>query len=201
MYTLIQQKIHEYETGIDTSSLGSLENVPWAIPIEEIPTVEDVLAEYRRLKKQYIPPARESLRYRKNFFLKLPNENKKKAKQLLIRTHSGFINSRHIVDEVLKALNLDYKVETRCGQCVFTLKDCDYDCVLIARPAELFDKVIDYLKTMLNVQNAAEGNNDFWKCSFETNVRFWYIQFYHISSDYFTFYTIEPPECGSSALK
>lgn len=154
MFQLIQEKLNAQDTGSETTSLSSFENTPCAIPFEEIPTVDEVLVEYRRLKKHYVSPSKMGLRYRKNYFMKLPKEKRMKAEQLLIRNHSGFVSTRDIVDEIMRTLELDYKIESRSGLKVFTLKDSAYDCVIMAKANDLFDRIIDYLKTMLNVQNA-----------------------------------------------
>lgn len=152
------KQMYELIDSSDSSSLSGCENecenVQWLIPLEELPTVEDILAEYHRLKKQYVSPPNIGIRYRKNFFLKLPLENRMKAEQILIQNHSdGLASARNIVDDVMRTLKLNYNVRPKSSLFVFTLEDSDYDCVIMSQQSDLYYKVIDYLKTMLNVRN------------------------------------------------
>ncbi|XP_031621587.1 uncharacterized protein LOC116339698 [Contarinia nasturtii] len=124
-------------------------SVPNAIPVLDVPSVEQILADYRRLKKPYLQPVKNGLRYRKNFFSKLPPSNQSYAKHVL--SHRGFFTSREVVDNACMALNLKYEIKPMSSPPNFErfyLLETDYDCVVIDHIDTLFDKVIDYLKTI-----------------------------------------------------
>lgn len=145
----------------DGNSVDSdrFEAVPWLIPLLEMPSVKEVLDEYRRLRKPHIKPVTDPLRYRKNFFLKFPEANKKMAQDIL--KNDEICRPMEIVDRVLRALNLKYTNErVQNNNRRFALVDCDFDCVIVGREHELLPKVVNYLKTMLNVQNVEEAIAD-----------------------------------------
>lgn len=67
--------------------------------------------------------------------------------------------AKEIVDQALKALNLNYEIKPLAsprGFKRFCLLDTKYDCVIIEHIDTLFVKVIDYLKTMLNIKNLSD---------------------------------------------
>lgn len=139
-----------------SSSSGSEIVVPWVIPLLELPSVEQVLDDYRRMRKPHIKPVVDGLRYRKNFFLKLPEANRREAQKILM--DHDYLPSMDIVDLAFKALNLKYKIDSLPENALrFSLVDCDYDCVICGHRFELFEKIIQYLKTMLNVCNVDES--------------------------------------------
>lgn len=144
-------------TSSESESLSSCSDVPWILPIEELPSVEDVLAEYRRLKSQHhVPKVMTGIRYRKNFFMKLPKENRNQAIQILTHTYTGIVSPKEIVGAALCALGLQYKIDVKSENHIFSLINCKYDCVLIGQSFDIYDKVVQYLKVMLNVQNSLD---------------------------------------------
>lgn len=146
-------------TSDDSADSERFEAVPWVIPLLEMPSVKDVLDEYRRLRKPHIKPVTDPLRYRRNFFLKFPEANKKMAQDIL--KDDEIFRPIEIIDRVLKALNLKYTVERmQNNNRRFALVDCDFDCVIVGREHELLPKVVNYFKTMLNVQNVEEAIAD-----------------------------------------
>lgn len=147
----------DMDTTSGSESLSICSNVPWVLPIEELPSVEDVLAEYRRLKSQhYVRPVSSGIRCRKNFFLKLPEENRNQAIQLLTHKYIGVVSPKNIVDAALLVLGLKYKIDTKSCCHIFSLVDSGYDCVLIGQSYDIYDKVAAYLKVMLNVPNSLD---------------------------------------------
>lgn len=152
MIKLIEEKIQANdlvsENGVPHSSVG--------LTIEELPTVEEVLAEYRRMKCKPATAAKHDLRHRKDFFLKLPVENQMKAKQVLMNDFSNPTEAKRIVHNAMEALNLKYEIKKFGGnRAIFTLKETKYDCTIAESYAELFIRVIDYLKTMLNMHKVS----------------------------------------------
>lgn len=159
-------------TSCDSSSICSNETVPDVLPLLELPTVEETLAEYRRLRKPYIQPAVDGLRYRKDFFIKLPADDRRRAQKIL-NNRGGVLSDRDIVDQVCKALNLKYEfkaMSTPINYRRFSLVDSKYDCVLIEHSDRLCGRIIEYFKTMLNMQKLTdrrqiindEENNNFY---------------------------------------
>lgn len=147
----------EIDNGADSSGRG------WVLPLQEIPSVEEVLEEYRRLRKPHIQPVEDGLRNRQNFFLKLPEADRSMAQHLLMFYRPELFSAKDIVDEVCKVLQLQYRLESlSSGFKVFVLAETRYDCVIIEKANVLFEKVIDYLKNMINLQNPVEMvNNNF----------------------------------------
>lgn len=124
-----------------------------SMKIEELPPIEEVVAQYRKLRSKSASTVKGNLRDRHNFFLNLPDANQKKAKEILNRTRST--DAKYVVHEVMKALNLKYEVKRINGnKSIFTLVNSPYDCTCTAKSDEIFTNVIDYLKTMLNVHHA-----------------------------------------------
>lgn len=152
MIKLIEEKIAENElvseNGVPHSSATLIREV--------LPTVEEVLADYRRMKcKSTVSVKPGDLRHRKDFFLKLPKENQAKAKQVLMN-NTNLVEAKYIVHEAMEALNLKYEIKKfGANRTIFTLKDSKFDCTISETHDELFDRVIDYLKTMLNMQKVS----------------------------------------------
>lgn len=139
-----------------------LENyvTPSPIEIEELPSVEDVLKEYRRLKKQTHTSVNSSIRYRKNFFLKLPEKNQANAKRFLSDNYLYLAGPKEVVKQVFNALNLEFKIQNMPNNRnfkIFTLENANYDCTIIETAERLYERVIEYLKVMLNMQKTAKS--------------------------------------------
>lgn len=140
----------------DSDSVSSASSdVPCIIPLVELRSVEEVMEEYRKLRKPYIKPVRDGLRYRQNYFLKLPEDNRKMAQAIL--ASSDFLSASEVVDQVFMALNIKYTVDRVQNDLRFALINCDFDCVFCEKPDELYDIIVNYLKTMLNAQNVDEA--------------------------------------------
>lgn len=153
MIKLVEEKIEAHEL----ASSNGVQRSGETMSVEDLPTVEEVLAEYRRLKSKPTEPAVSNLSHRKDFFLNLPKQDQLRAKQVLIKHHSNSIEAQQIVHDTMKALNLEYEIKRFGGsRAIFTLKDSDkFDCTIAERYDELFARVIDYLKTMLNMQKVS----------------------------------------------
>ncbi|XP_055308511.1 uncharacterized protein LOC129572558 [Sitodiplosis mosellana] len=148
----------EDSTSCDSSSICSNEVVPNVLPLMNLPTVEEVLAEYRRLKKPYLQPVVDGLRYRKNFFMNLPAGDRRMAQQVLTN-RSDVVSAKEMVDQTCKVLNLKYEIKpmkTPPNYLRFCLIDTKYDCVFIEHSNKLFSRIVEYFKTMLKMQNLAE---------------------------------------------
>lgn len=125
------------------------------LTVLDLPTIEEVIADYRRLKTPHIKPQINLLRIRPNFFLNLPKADRTIARVLLTGKSGIFLGDEEIVHLVCEALKLKYKIEDislKNGiHRIFSL-DCDYDCVIVATVGTLFAKVIKYFKTMLDIE-------------------------------------------------
>lgn len=153
MIKLIEEKIEAKEVEAGSSV---------ALTIEELPSIDELLAEYRRMKKKHVtPPTSGNLRDRNNFFVKLPKENQTQAKQILKQDHSNPVQAKCIVHEAMTALNLKYEINRFGGnRAIFTLVESTFDCTITAIYDELFVTVIDYLKTMLNMNSVTGALSD-----------------------------------------
>lgn len=143
------------ESASESTLNESNDNVAWVIPIENLPSVEEVLAEYRRLRKLQAKPVTVGIRYRQNFFMNLPEKNRKQATQILTSKFTEYLSPKEVVNGALDALGLKYEVTFQHGHYIFELKDCSYDCVLASKTSNIYERVISYLKTMLGVAESA----------------------------------------------
>lgn len=125
------------------------------LTVLHLPTIEEVIAEYRRLKTPHIKRETSLLRIRPNFFLNLPKADRAIASVLLARKNAMFQSDKEIVHLVCESLKLKFKIEDiylKNGiHKTFSLIDSEYDCVIVATASTLFAEVIKYLKTMLNI--------------------------------------------------
>lgn len=155
-----QLKIDENgESADESTSEDSAIEIPRTLPVLELPSVEEVLAEYRRLRTPHLNPVKCALRIRPNFFLKLPPENKQNARNILLGNSIIYGTNKDRVDSICKALNLNYRINSiYCAERynIFELVDCEYDCVIVGCGSALYDHVIDYFKNMLNLQKPSE---------------------------------------------
>lgn len=119
----------------------------------KLPTVEESLAEYRKLKKTSIRPSPGRLRYRQNFFMTFPLESRRTAADVFLLYDQKMISAEEAVDHVFKLFNMKYEVDS-CTAAphmkVFSLVGTKHDCVIMGRTDELKAKVIEHLKIMLN---------------------------------------------------
>lgn len=152
MIKLIEEKIEAKE--LDSSEGVQRSRV--ALDVEDLPSVEEVLAQYRRVKCKSTVPAMSNLSHRKDFFLKLPERNQMMAKQVLMNDYSSPYEAQRIINEAMMALDLKFEVKKfGTNRAIFTLKESKYDCTIAETREELFGRVIDYLKTMLNMQKVS----------------------------------------------
>lgn len=126
------------------------------LTILDLPSVEEVIAEYRRLKTPHIKRQTSLLRVRPNFFLNLPKADRAIARVLLTRQNGRFHSDKEIVHLVCESLKLKFMIHDIClnngNHKIFSLVDCDYDCVIVGTASTLFAEVIKYLKTMLDIE-------------------------------------------------
>lgn len=158
MLTWLEANSGDDTTSCGSSSISSNEIVPNIIPLVDLPSVEEILAEYRRLQKPYIQPTVDGLRYRKDFFIKLPADDRRRA-QMILSNRAGLLSDWDIVDQVCKALALKYEFKamaTPPNYRRFSLIDSKYDCVIIEHADKLCGRIIEYFKTMLNMQKLAD---------------------------------------------
>lgn len=152
MINLIQEKIEAEEL----DSVDGVQRSSVALAVEDLPSVEEVLAEYRRMKCKSTVPAMTNLSHRKDFFLKLPEQNQMNAKQVLMHDYSNPAEAKYIVNEAMKALKLKYEIKKFGGnRAIFTFVEKTFECTIAETCEELFGRVIDYLKTMLNMQKVS----------------------------------------------
>ncbi|XP_055320466.1 uncharacterized protein LOC129577455 [Sitodiplosis mosellana] len=117
---------------------------------------EKVFRAYRELKEIPAKPKAHRLRDRHNFFLRLPEADRNAAKKILMDDFSVIYGTaKDRVGLVCSALKHEYKVidipNHRQQFKAFYLLD-DYDCLITAKEEDLYDRVIAYLKTMLDLQ-------------------------------------------------
>lgn len=122
-----------------------------------LPTIEEVIAEYHRLKTPYIKRQTSLLRIRPNFFLKLPKADRANARVLLTTKNGMSHSDKEIVHLVCESLKLKFKIDDiylKNGiHKIFSLIDCEYDCVIVGTDTTLFAEVIKYLKIMLDIES------------------------------------------------
>lgn len=117
---------------------------------------EKVFLIYRKLKQVPVQPRKLQFRYRHNFFLQLPEEDRNEAKKILLDESSfiyGTVKDR--VHLACAALKLKYRIldipNHRLQFKSFELIG-HHDCVLAAKEADLYDLVSSHFKTMMNIQ-------------------------------------------------
>lgn len=132
------------------SAIGS--EVTFTCEEAKVPTVEESLAEYRRLKKTNTQSNPGRLRHRQNFFMEFPLENRCTAATVFQLYDQRMISAQEAVDHVFSAFKIKYEVKTTTASNikVFCLMNTKHDCVIMGKPNELFEKVINHLKIMLN---------------------------------------------------
>lgn len=115
---------------------------------------DEPLPTYNKLKESQSKLWAPRLRDRHNYFLQLPKEHRIEAEKILM-DDSPDIKSSDKVDQACTALKLKYNVidapNHEEGLKIFHLRG-NYDCVIAAKEIDLYNRVIDYFKTMLNLQ-------------------------------------------------
>lgn len=114
---------------------------------------KNVFSKYHELRTAKTQPTPLTLDDRHNFFLRLPEENRMRAGEILL-DRNGTTN-RDKVDLTCKALKLQYQFrnagKSQSNYKIFSLTG-GYDCVLMGKIPDLYDRIVDYFKTMLNIQ-------------------------------------------------
>lgn len=139
--------------------IDSYQNEEYSLQILELPNIEEILAEYRRLtkNKDYTKPKNAGVR-RRNLFAYKTKEQRNSAIEILKGNDPFLGSSGDIVARTCKSLNVEYDISDiprhRKNYKIFTVTNTDsnYDCVLVGSPHELHDMIIDYFKTMLDVE-------------------------------------------------
>lgn len=123
------------------------------VPQSEPP--EKLFITYRELKNSGIKPKTIRLRDRHQFFLRLPEADRIEAKKYLLSESGIYGTSKDIVDLVCDALKLKYNIynvpNDVKGRKIFALSNSNHDCVLAGSEPQLYDDVIEHLKTMMNL--------------------------------------------------
>lgn len=117
---------------------------------------EKTLRRYREIRKLPTKPTTLRLRDRHNFFLRLPEADRNEAIKILMDDSMVIYGTnKDKVDLICKALKLKYAITDVPNHQqqfkAFNLIE-NFDCVLVGKEDNLCDLVIDYMKTMLNLQ-------------------------------------------------
>lgn len=141
--------------------LDIVQNIPQNENQQQIATInaepsEKTFRTYRELKKSDIKHVPIRLRNRHNFFLLLPEDDRREAEKIIMGKDGihEYLTYKDKVDLTCKALKIEYEVKdipNHPRHKMFILSG-DFDCVIASEESTLYDKIIDYLKTMLNFQ-------------------------------------------------
>lgn len=168
-FTVVCQLAHIKRTGTFSTKKGAkqiaaqamlafVQNISLNENQQQIATVdsepsEKVFRTYRELKKSDIKPISVRIRERHNHFLRLPEEDRLAAYDILRSGGAAIGTNKDIVDLICKTLKIRYEIKDAPDQAknqkIFLLLD-DYDCVIVDHESRLFDRTIDYFKVMLN---------------------------------------------------
>lgn len=132
-------------------NMSENENEKQITTIEAEPP-EETFRTYRELKKSDIKPTSVRIRDRHNFFLRLPNDDRKAAYKILKSNSAAIGTNKDVVDLVCKTLKLRYEIKEVPGHIgknkIFVLLG-DFDCVITDKEPILYDRIITYFKTMM----------------------------------------------------
>lgn len=113
---------------------------------------EETFRTFRELKKSDIKPKSVRIRDRHNYFLRLPNEDRQAAYQILKSNSAAIGTSKDVVDLVCKALKIPYEIKEVPGHIennkIFVLLG-NFDCVITDKEPILYDRIIKYFRTMM----------------------------------------------------
>lgn len=118
---------------------------------------EKVMRTYRELKKNDIKPEAINLTKRHDYFLRLPETERDAAIKILQGAESEFIDSSRLdmLELVCKAMKVPYEVTAvpnhPKNHMMFMFKG-DFDSVHVGSEDELYERVFDYLMTMMNLK-------------------------------------------------
>lgn len=111
-------------------------------------TIDEVLALYRKHHKWNRTSTTDLLSERHFYFEKFPDDKKQAAKQIL---HTDDTH-REIVDAFCKVLNIDYRVSDvpkRPHYKAFELLVVGFDCIIVEKDSEIWNRIVDYFKAMM----------------------------------------------------
>lgn len=114
---------------------------------------DKVLKTYRELKKSDNKYTAIKLRARHHYFRHLAADDRNKAYEILMKDGAMTDSSKEIVDLTCRTLNLKYEIKEipdHPDRAKAFILLGDYDCVIVGKETNLYDKIIIYLKTMLN---------------------------------------------------
>lgn len=132
------------------------ENLDKQIAKIESEPPEKTFRTYRELKNSDIKLKPVRLSKRHEYFLKFPDEQKQKVKDILNERSTMFSghSKKDMVDLICKELDVAYDFKDVNGHPknfkVFIMKG-DYDCVHVGQESTLWDDIIDYFKVMFNI--------------------------------------------------
>lgn len=114
-----------------------------------------IMRTYREWKNSDVKHTTVRLGERHNHWMRFPKEDRDAVYDILHSNDVANYTDLELVDFVCKKLDLTYDVKTVAKHplqhSVFTLHG-DYDTVLIGKPDKLYERVVDYFKTMMNFQ-------------------------------------------------
>lgn len=142
--------------------LNAVESIEESNKLNRIATIdveppEKIFRAYVALKRRSVRPrGPEKIRNRHCFYLQLPEEDRNEARNILMDDSSAIYGtSKDRVHLACTALKLKYNVsiiENHPKQFSVFYLIGDHDCVIAGKEDDLYNRVIDYLKTMLNLQ-------------------------------------------------
>lgn len=167
-FTCLCQLAHLESTGKGTTKKGAKQNAAQQmlllvknisedknqkqIKTTESEPIDETFRTFRELKKSDIKPTTVRIRDRHNYFLRLPNADRKAAYQILKSNSAAIGTSKDVVDLVCKALKQPYEIKEVPGHSenhkIFVLTG-DFDCVITDKEPILYDRIIKYFRTMM----------------------------------------------------
>lgn len=135
-----------------------LPNDERTIPLMELPSVEETLAKYEVIKRNYedfVPQKISGVGARSNPFRNATDEQRRRAVGILKGKELYCSTPRDVIDAACKALQFEYEIKQLHGHAnnmrQFCLNNTPVNCVLIEEASELNERVLQYFCTMLNV--------------------------------------------------
>lgn len=143
---LVLEIIQRFNQNQDQMQIATIESEP----------PEKLFLTYRELRKSEIKPIKVSIRNRHNFFLRLPKEDRDEIQKILIDQSGIYGTNKDKVNLACAAMKVKYSVQNipdhPQGYEIFSFYCSNHDCVIIDKEPDLYDRVIDHFKIMLNIQ-------------------------------------------------
>lgn len=142
---LVLEIIQRFNQNQDQMQIATIESEP----------PEKLFLTYRELRKSEIKPIKVSIRNRHNFFLRLPKEDRDEIQKILIDQSGIYGTNKDKVNLACAAMKVKYSVQNipdPRGYEIFSFYCSNHDCVIIDKEPDLYDRVIDHFKIMLNIQ-------------------------------------------------